>query len=192
MLTKVKKHNLDTDVFIDLVEKLVIPTLLYGSEIWGHGDLKQLQTFLNKIMRRFLRLHKSTPMCMINGELGLKEITEYVENRMLNFWCNVATGEENKISTIIYKWIKTLFDQNVFKSDWLNQIEASLDNMGYSYLLNDINLVNKNQFKNSIKLRLKDIYDQKWAESVFNNSICLNYRAMTTKKTAKKLLNKSP
>ena len=45
-------------------------------------------------------------MCMINGELGLKEITEYVENRMLNFWCNVATGEENKISTVIYKWIK--------------------------------------------------------------------------------------
>ena len=73
MLTKVKKHNLDVDVFIDLVEKLVIPTLLYGSEIWGHGDLKQLQTFLNKIMRRFLRLHKSTPMCMINGELGLKK-----------------------------------------------------------------------------------------------------------------------
>ena len=192
MLTKVKKHNLDVDVFIDLVEKLVIPTLLYGSEIWGYGDLKHLQTFLNKIMRRFLRLHKSTPMCMINGELGLKEITEYTENRMLNFWCNVATGEENKISTIVYKWIKTLFDQNIFKSDWLNQIKTSLDNMGYSYLLNDINFVNKNQFKNSTKLRLKDIYDQKWAESVFNNSVCLNYRAMTTQKQLKRYLLSLP
>ena len=192
MLTKVKKHNLDVDVFIDLVEKLVIPTLLYGSEIWGFGDLKQLQTFLNKIMRRFLRLHKSTPMCMINGELGLKEITEYVENRMLNFWCNVATGEENKISTIIYKWIKMLYDQNIFKSDWLKEIKGSLDNMGYSYLLNDINFVDKNYFKNSIKLRLKDIYDQKWAESVFNNSVCLNYRAMTTKKQLKSYLTNLP
>ena len=192
MLTKVKKHNLDVDVFIDLVEKLVIPTLLYGSEVWGYGDLKQLQTFLNKIMRRFLRLHKATPMCMINGELGLKEITEYVENRMLNFWCNVATGEENKISTVIYKWIKTLFDQNIFKSDWLNQIKASLDSMGYSHLLNDIHFVDKNHFKNSIKLRLKDIYDQKWAESVSNNSICLNYRAMTTKKQLKSYLTNLP
>ena len=96
-------------------------------------------------------------MCMINGELGLKEITEYVENRMLNFWCNAATGEESKISTIIYKWIKTLHDQNIFKSDWLKQIKASLDNMGYSYLLNDISFADKNHFKNSIKLRLKDI-----------------------------------
>ena len=192
MQAKVKKHNLDVDVFIDLVERLVIPTLLFGSEIWGFGDLKQLQVFLNYIMRRYLRLHKSTPMCMINGELGLKEISEYIENRMLNFWYNVATGEETKNSTILYKWVKKLYDQNIFKSDWLNQIKTSLDNMGYSYLFNDENLGTKNQFKTLTKLRLKDIYDQKWAESVFNNSICLNYRAMTTQKKLKGYLLNLP
>ena len=32
MLTKVKKHNLEADVFIDLVEKLVIPSLWYGQK----------------------------------------------------------------------------------------------------------------------------------------------------------------
>ena len=197
LLTKVKKHNLDADVFIDLVEKLVIPTLLYGSEIWGFSNIKQLQVCLNNFMRKFLRLHKSTPMCMINGELGIKEITEYIENRMLNFWCNIAKGEENKISTILYKWVKTLYDQNeddqnTFKSDWLNQIKTSLDNMGYSYIFNDTNSFNNNQFKNSIKLRLKDIYDQKWAESVFNNSVCLNYRAMNTQKILKEYLVNLP
>ena len=119
-------------------------------------------------------------MCMINGELGLKEIVEHTQNRMLNFWCNIATGDENKISTILYKWIKVLYAKNIFKSQWLDYIKNSLDKLGYSYLFNDLLLVNKNQFKNSIKIRLKDIYDQKWAEAVFNNSFCLNYRAMTT------------
>ena len=114
LLTKAKKHNMDVDVFIDLVEKLVIPILLYGSEIWGFSDLQQLQVCLNNIMRKYLRLHKTTPMCMINGELGLKEINEYIENRMLNFWYNVATGDESKISTLLYKWIRTLYDQNTF------------------------------------------------------------------------------
>ena len=188
LLTKAKKHNMDVDVFIDLVEKLVIPILLYGSEIWGFSDLQQLQVCLNNIMRKYLRLHKTTPMCMINGELGLKEINEYIENRMLNFWYNVATGDESKISTLLYKWIRTLYDQNTFKSDWLKHIKKSLDHMGYSHLFNDIYFVDKNHFKNSIKLRLKDIYDQKWAESVFNNSVCLNYRTMTTKKNLKKYL----
>ena len=66
MLTKFKKHNLEADVFIDLVEKLVIQTLLYGSEIWGFCNLEQLQVFLNDIMKKYLRLRKNTPMCMIN------------------------------------------------------------------------------------------------------------------------------
>ena len=41
-------------------------------------------------------------------------------------------------------------------------------------------------------MRLKDIYDQKWAESVFNNSVCLNYRAMTTQKQLKRYLLNLP
>ena len=76
----------------------------------------------NNTMRKFLRCHKTTSVCMINGELGLKEINEYIENRMLNFWSNIATGDNNKMSTILYNWTKTLYDQNIYKSDWLNKI----------------------------------------------------------------------
>ena len=87
---------------------------------------------------------------------------------------------------------KKLHNQNIFKSEWLNHIKTSLDNAGFSYLFNERNLANKNQFKNLIKLRLKDIYDQKWVESVSNNSICLNYRAMNTQKKLKEYLLNLP
>ena len=130
-----------------MFEKLVIPVLLYGSEIWGFECTKQLQVMCNTIMRRFLRLHKTTSMCMLNGELGLKEINEYIENRMLNFWCNIATEDENKISTILYKWINVLYNQNTFKSRWLDKIKTTLDNLGMSYQFNDITNVNRNWFK---------------------------------------------
>ena len=76
-------------------------------------------------MRKFLKLNKCTPMCMINGELGLKEISEYIENRIMNFWYNIATGEENKISSILYRWIKTLYVQNTCKSVWLDNIKKT-------------------------------------------------------------------
>ena len=52
-------------------------------------------------------------MCMLIGELGLKQIDEYIDNWMLNFWCNIATGDESKVSTILYKWAKSFNDQNV-------------------------------------------------------------------------------
>ena len=34
-------------------------------------------------------------------------------------------------------------------------------------------------FKNTIKVKFNEVYAQKWTESVFNNSACINYRAMT-------------
>ena len=175
LLTKAKKLNLSDDVFVELFERVVIPVLLYGSEIWGFEDPKQLQVMYNKEMRKYLRLHKTTPMCMIMGELGLKDISEYIDNRMLNFWYNLANGDENKISSILYKWVKLLYDQNLFKSLWLDKIKTILDHMGMSYLFNNISNTNINWFKNTAKLKLKDIYEQKWKETVFSNTICLNH-----------------
>ena len=85
LLGKGRQLNLSVDTFIELLENLVIPVLLYGSEIWGFSNPKQLQVMLNHTLRRFLRLHKTTPTCMLIGELGLREVSEYIENRMLNF-----------------------------------------------------------------------------------------------------------
>ena len=192
LLIKVRQLTLAVDVFKELFERLVIPVLLYGSEIWGFEDPKQLQVMCNNVMRTFLKLHRSTPMCMINGELGIKEIAEYIDNRMLNFWCNIATGDESKISTILYKWIKILYDQNNFKSAWLDKIKTILDNIGMSSTFNNITNVNKVWFKNTIKLKLDDIYNQNWSTSVFNNSICLNYRVMSDRKNLKNYLLKLP
>ncbi|CAL4163033.1 unnamed protein product, partial [Meganyctiphanes norvegica] len=109
LMIKVRQLNLSVEVFIEIFERLIIPVLLYGSEIQGYGAIKQLQVMTNNFMRKMLKLHKSTPVCMLIGELGLKNSSEYIENRMLNFWCNIAT-DDSKISSILYKWIKIRYN----------------------------------------------------------------------------------
>ena len=186
LLNKDRQLNLAVDTFIDLLEKLVLPVLLYGSEIWGYANPKPLQIMLNHTMRRFLRLHKTTSTCMLIGELGLKEVSEYIENRMLNFWYKIATGEENKISTILYKWIHMLYNQNVYKSPWLHKIKTSLDHMGKSYLFDNVKCIpGPEAFKNKIKILLNDIYNQKWSSDRANNSVCQSYTLMTEKDSSK-------
>ena len=113
LMAKARQLNLPVDTFVELLEKLVIPILLYGSEIWGYEDPKQLQVMLNHTLRRYLRLHKTTPSCMLIGELGLKEVSQYIENRMLNFWYKIVTGDEDKITSILYKWLLDLYNQNI-------------------------------------------------------------------------------
>ena len=52
VLTKVWKLNLDVDVFTELFERLCIPVLLYGSEIWGYENSNQLQVMCNNTLRK--------------------------------------------------------------------------------------------------------------------------------------------
>ena len=192
LISRIRQLNLTFEVSIELIEKLIIPILLYGSEIWGYEDPKHLQITLNKVLRRLLRLHKTTPICMINGESGLKEISEYIDNRMINFWCNVATGEENKISSILYKWVKVLHDQDIKKSVWIEKVKTTLANMDMSYIFHDITSDHKIWLKNYTKARLESIYARRWSESVFNNSACTNYRAMTLVKKTQNYILKLP
>ena len=74
VISKVKQHNMPVDVFTELFERIAISVLLYGSEIWGYEGTEHLQVIFNNIMMGFLRCLETTPVCMINGELGLKEI----------------------------------------------------------------------------------------------------------------------
>ena len=79
IFSKVRQLNLSVDVFTELFERLSIPVLLYGSEIWGYENSNHLQVMCNNAMRMFLKLYKSTPTCMLNGELGIKKIAEYTK-----------------------------------------------------------------------------------------------------------------
>ena len=192
LISRIRTLNLTFEVSIELVEKLIVPILLYGSEIWGYEDPKHLQITLNNIMRRLLKLHKTTPICMINGETGLKEISEYIDNRMINFWGNIATGDENKVSSILYKWVKILHDRDIKRSVWIDKVKTTLTNIDMSYLFDDITSDHKNWLKNNAKTRLESIYAERWSESVFNNSSCTNYRAMTLVKKAQNYILKLP
>ena len=71
---------------------------------------------------------------------------------MLIFWYNVATGDESKISTILYKWIKVLYDKNTFKSPWLDKVKTSLDIIGMHNLFNNMTNVKISWFNYTIEL----------------------------------------
>ena len=41
LITKIKQLNLTFETAVELFERLIIPVLLYGSEIWGYENPKQ-------------------------------------------------------------------------------------------------------------------------------------------------------
>ena len=48
LITKSRRLDVPFDITLDLFEKLVLPILIYGSEVWGHSNLKPIYIFYRK------------------------------------------------------------------------------------------------------------------------------------------------
>ena len=62
--------NLPIDLQLDLVDKLVTPILLYGSEIWAYENNDIIETLHLRYCKYILSVNKSTTYSMVYGELG--------------------------------------------------------------------------------------------------------------------------
>ena len=59
MLIKCRKLELPIDIQCKLFESMVIPVILYGCEIWGFLDIKMLEIFYIKFLKKILKLRPS-------------------------------------------------------------------------------------------------------------------------------------
>ena len=74
VLEKARILNLPFDVICELYEKWVIPVLLYGSEVWGFSNLRDVKVFHRSFLRLVLKTFKFTANCMLYGESGMTDL----------------------------------------------------------------------------------------------------------------------
>ena len=70
LLKRCRKLSLPLDIQVELFEKMISPILLYGSELWGYEKCELANKLQLRFYKLLLGLKKSTPSCMILGELG--------------------------------------------------------------------------------------------------------------------------
>ena len=68
--SKQAKFQLPLDILFNFFDTLIIPILLYGSEIWGYEKLSEIDVFYKKIIKNSLKLNLQTADCMVYGETG--------------------------------------------------------------------------------------------------------------------------
>ena len=78
---KKEMYDLPFDITLDLFEKMILPILLYGCEIWGFEDVGLIEIFYRKFLKYVLKLNKQTPNCMVYGESGKKTLSIIIKSR---------------------------------------------------------------------------------------------------------------
>ena len=179
MIVKCKKLCLPIDIQLKLFHQLIVPILLYGCEVWGYENIEQIEVLHRKFLKQLLHLNKSTTNCMVYGETGEYKISYYVENRMLNFWCRMMTGNHHKLSFIMYRLLKAMYITNGYEPKWLMYVKNLLERRGFANLwqADYTNCTMSNVwFKKTIKLRGSDMCKQDWCSDMFVHDNCSNYR----------------
>ena len=115
-------YNLPVDIMIELFDKMIMPILLYGCEIWGYSNIDCLEIFYRKFLKDILKLNSQTTNCMVYGETGRTPLRVIVHSRMVCFWHKISVGSnKNKLTSKLLYYIKHLYEQNLYFSPWLKK-----------------------------------------------------------------------
>ena len=85
LLKKIRRLDLSFDLQITPFNKTVKPILLYGYEIWGHGNLDIFERIQLNFLKHIFNLKRSTPSFMIYGDLGITPIAIDIKSRVVSY-----------------------------------------------------------------------------------------------------------
>ena len=170
MFTKSKKLGLEVNVQLQLFDSLVQPIImLYGCEVWGFKYFDVLEKLHIKFYKMILKVYKSTSTAMVLCDLGGFPIEYNVNSWLLGFWYKLISGSDNKLSCIFYKLIYSLHVNQVYATDWLENIIIILVKCNFteSWLNQEkVKALSFNSFKRLFKEKLKKLYVDKWLVDV--------------------------
>ena len=72
---------------------MIVPILLYGSEVTGFENSDILERLCTQLYKIILNAKKSTPNCILYGELERYPISFQIKSRMTGFWKRIVNGK---------------------------------------------------------------------------------------------------
>ena len=176
MLKKCRSLGLPIDLQLKMFDTMVTPILLYGCEIWGFENNNAIESLFLQFYKIILGVKKSTPNCILYGELGRFPVDIFIKSRMIGLWKRIICNKQDKISAMLYKLLYTMHERDFFHFKWICHIENIFNESGYSDYWLSQNVPKSVNISKIVKQRLCDQFKQTWSTTVFNSPKCLNYR----------------
>ena len=141
--------------------------------------------------KNILNVKKSTPNCILCGELGRYPISIQIKSRMIGFWQRIVNGKQDMIAHRLYKILLAMHEGDYFHSKWLLSVKNCLILSGNQRAWDLQENVSLGLAK-LVKMKLIENYKREWGDTVFNSSKCLNYRIYKTELEFEQYFNLLP
>ena len=93
----IKTCGIPIQLSLDLFDKMVVPILLYGSEIWGTKVRDSIELVQRKFCKYILSVSYNTSNAAVLGELGRMPLLIKYKYKSVTFWLKIVHYDCKKI-----------------------------------------------------------------------------------------------
>jgi hypothetical protein len=165
--------DFDIKTKLYLFDSMVVPILLYGSEVSGIYNFQEIDKLHIRFCKYILGVKQQTPNFAVYGELGRFPISVLCKERAIKFWLKIMKNENSPIKSIYNEQILSGNSNN-----WAGAMKNYIDRLGFSHLLENFD-PNFNYFP-TLKQRIRDQFLQKWSETINSMQKLVYYKQFKT------------
>ena len=165
-------------IALELFDKLILPIITYGSEIWSktiHDCIESLQL---KYLKRLLGVGRNTPSQAVRGDCGRHNVFVYCTIKYVKYWFKMLAQNESSLLHSCYKMLYEYCENG--RNNWATGIKQVLTTCGFGFVWDNQGVPNVKEFMKSLETRLKDCDIQEWTASKFNISKLRYYNMYKT------------
>ena len=127
-----KCGGLPKDVALELFDKMLLPIVLYGAEIWGFKEWDAIERIQLKYLKRMLGVSTSASNAAVYAETGRYPLSIKYFGRCIKYWLNVRQMDDTRYPKRCYNYLKLLSD--VGRVSWASEIKKLLCKYGFDEL----------------------------------------------------------
>lgn len=168
--------GLDPPILCDLFDKLVLPILTYGCEVWGFHPSEAIERVHRDFMRSALRVKITTLNEFLYGELGRQPLyfTRYC--RIVKYWFKILQSPARRLVYKLYQVQKGCIESNGNIVNWVSLLRDLLFRYGFGHVWLQQGVGDINSFMIIFKQRLVDCYNQTWHATLQDSRKAITYR----------------
>ena len=173
-------YDLKPDLMCMLFDKMIVPILSYGSEIWGFDNADQVERVHVQFCKNILRLRQSTASYFVYGELGRRPLYCKRYLRVIKYWLKIVTQDKKPLVKKTYNMLYSATELDNRVNNWAAQVKRMLNTLGFGdvWLYQGVN--NIELFLKLFEQRVNDNALQLWNQSLNNSRESKIYRELKT------------
>ena len=127
MYHKIRNINIPIDLQFRMFDCMIVPILLYASEIWGYEKTDVVEKVHLQFLKKSLNVRSTTPNYMVYGETGRFPLQIIIKTKLLCYWSRILQSGTEKLSGLLFQFILRLQESRSYTFKWLDFLKKILD-----------------------------------------------------------------